>query len=172
MQLEILTEVFVPGVPKTKGSLTRRGEHMEEAVAGSSRWRALVAQRVRQDRERRGLTVPCPGPVRVRIVSFFTEAAADVRALRIAPTEPRAGHGDVDKLERNVLDALKDAGVYVDDSLVISTDNEKAFAGTARRVGAQPGELIQAWAVPEHVVARRRAELAAEYARWVGLVAA
>lgn len=172
MQLEILTEVFVPGVPKTKGSLNVRGRHVEEAVAGSSRWRALVAERVRADRARRGLTVPWPGPVRVRIVSFYVQTAADERAGRIAPTEPRAGHGDVDKLERNVLDALKDAGAYVDDALVISTDNEEAFVGVARRAGQRPGQLIQAWAVPEHIVARRRAELAAEYARWGGLVAA
>lgn len=171
MQLEILTEVFVPGVPKTKGSLNVRGKHVEEAVAGSERWRALVAERVRADRARRGLSVPCPGPVRVRLVAFFPESAADVRAQRWAPTVQTA-HGDVDKLARNALDALKDAGAYADDSLVISVDQEKAFAGAARRVGGQPGLLIQAWAVPEHIVTRRRAELAAEYARWGGLVAA
>lgn len=106
---------------------SRRGV-LSEAVEGSMRWRQIVAYAVavgaigRED-------LPFAGPVRVDL-DFY---------LPVDPLGARAG--DVDKLARNVLDALsacgsagssaceqgcrKHAGVYRDDSQVVALSVSK-----------------------------------------------
>jgi Holliday junction resolvase RusA-like endonuclease len=60
-----------------------------------------------------------------------------------APTHPWAG--DLDKLERNVLDAMTGAAIS-DDRYVVKMDSVKvAAAGTVHG----PGVLIEVWEVPE-----------------------
>jgi hypothetical protein len=129
----IIVDVFVPGTPKTKGSLdiTRRG-YVTENVAGSVRWRCLVAERVRAWRTAQRFDVPSSGPVRVDLTCWLPVPAwvgDDDMTTYLAATWVNSG--DVDKLARNVLDALsvapvsasttdrkKYAGAYVDDRLV------------------------------------------------------
>jgi len=108
-------DLWVPGVPRTKGSLriVNKGRAvLSESVAGSKRWRQLVAYSVRGQM---GSDWPVAGPVGVGL-SFY---------LPVDPYASRAG--DIDKLVRNVLDALSDctpgcaeeckdhAGFYRDD---------------------------------------------------------
>jgi Holliday junction resolvase RusA-like endonuclease len=125
----MLVDVFVPGCPKTKGSLDlvpRRngpGTYASESVHGSKDWRRLVAKTVRRRREDAGLA-PTSGSVAVSCV--FLLPVADVMA---------PGAGDIDKLLRNVLDALTDAGVYVDDVQVVSVDGRKVPASAAGVTG-------------------------------------
>lgn len=159
-------EVFVPGHPKTKGSLDvmtdvipqvkqaiaalvaglvpkalaiLRGivsggtkTYVKENVAGSKQWRQLMAYRLRQawnggegDAIGRGYEPrePLAGPVRVSAM-FYLPCARGERSL-IAQ-----GSGDVDKLARNLLDALADAGVIRNDAQVtgIICDKEQAHA--------------------------------------------
>lgn len=118
----VLADVWVPGLPKTKGSLTRgRGGGMRESVIGSTTWRLLVAERVRGWRKVQGLTVPYDGPVIV-LACFYLSAD---------PIAARAG--DLDKLVRNVLDACAadatreaaNGGAYVNDNQVVSMRAEK-----------------------------------------------
>lgn len=102
---------FVPGQPKTKGSMVARPNgSMREGVVGSKRWRMLMAARFRQ--EYRGIE-PMSGPVMVSCVWLLAGNPVATRA------------GDIDKLVRNLLDALTDARVYLDDVQVVKLVTEK-----------------------------------------------
>ena len=149
----IIVDVFVPGAAKTKGSMVARPNgSMKESVVGSSTWRALMAQAVRDDIARRhctggnggrdcehrppfscGAVEPYTGAVSVTVVAYL----AQPRTLRFLdslwywPIWERAG--DLDKLVRNVLDALgsksknakMNGGAIVDDNLVCRLVAEK-----------------------------------------------
>lgn len=137
----IIVDVFVPGAAKTKGSLAirnRRTGALRESVIGSSTWRALMAQAVRDDIERRPnlgvitdhvqgtLGLPYAGPVAVTVAAYLRPPAGwTTRFLAGAwPIWDQAG--DLDKLVRNVLDALgsksknpkMNGNAIVDDNLV------------------------------------------------------
>jgi hypothetical protein len=136
----IIVDVYVPGAAKTKGSMELRNRAtgaMKESVAGSSRWRALMAQAVRDDIARRQppvaeLRSPWPGAVSVTVEAYL----APPRDLRImSPIWNQAG--DLDKIVRNVLDAIGstsrnpkyNGGAIVDDNLVCRIVAEKRIAG-------------------------------------------
>lgn len=120
----ILTDVWVPGPPRTKGSLTvvnagssTRKAHVSD-TAESRRWRALIVERVRDDRASTPGRPLDPFLGAVHVSALFHQRVEDV-------TRKVAGSGDLDKLIRNVLDALswnidptKGAGVYRDDMQV------------------------------------------------------
>lgn len=123
---------WIPGNPKTKGSMTARPNgSMRENVAGSSRWRALMRDALvkavaEQDAVRIG-----DKSAGVRVDSTWYLARPPTSAGE--PPAPTEGHqGDLDKLVRNLLDAGTDAGLWRDDEQV--TD----FGLTAKR-----------WATPE-----------------------
>jgi hypothetical protein len=138
----IIVDVWVPGAAKTKGSMVARPNgSMKESVIGSSQWRALMAQAVRDDIARRclGRTGPYPGAVSVTVVAYLAMPSTVSRSLfarpGIFPIWERAG--DLDKLVRNVLDALgsksknskMNGGAIVDDNLVCRLDAWKHVAG-------------------------------------------
>lgn len=121
-----LVTCFVPGQPKTKGSLTfKGGGYVEESVVGSTRWRELMVERIRSTYQGQ----PWRGPVEVH-ATFYLRPPVSYAHWAWA-FWPRAG--DVDKLTRNLLDALsvneaepkKGAGVYVDDNQVTKLIVEK-----------------------------------------------
>lgn len=142
----IIVDVFVPGAAKTKGSLitrNRRTGALRESVIGSSTWRALMAQAVRDDIARKlcsripqpcahddpntcAAARPCAQPVSVTVAAYLRPPAGwTTRFLAGAwPIWDRAG--DLDKLVRNVLDALgsksknpkMNGNAIVDDNLV------------------------------------------------------
>lgn len=129
--------VWVPGAAKTKGSMVtqqRRGggaPRLVQSVEGSERWAALVEQATRQalqhDRSERW---PIAGHVGVHLRFWLPVADA---------TQTHAG--DIDKLARNVLDALTKAGAYNDDVQVKWLLAEKFPA----RVHPGPGLLLHVW---------------------------
>lgn len=112
----------VPGQPRTKGSLQARARRchctkdcpgylgatqLRDSVA-SKRWRALCAYQAQQAMAvTPGEDWPVAGSVAV--VALFGLRAADIEAQ---------GAGDVDKLARNLLDAMQDAELYANDSQV------------------------------------------------------
>jgi len=113
---------------------------MVEQVAGSKGWRETVAATVL----RRLGAVPGPtGPV-----AWWTpwEGAVAVR-LRVWLPRPVTGRGatspwpiaktdgDLDKLERNIGDALTDTAVIRDDTQIVHWDAWKAWAVDHGRVG-------------------------------------
>ena len=117
-----LLDEFVPGAPKTKGSVNAvkrsdGGTYVRQNVQGSVRWARLVEQHVRQVWGDRDARVDVP----IRVTLTYYLPVTPERLLR-------QGSGDVDKLERNVLDALTKAGVYGDDAQVVGVVHEKRCA--------------------------------------------
>jgi hypothetical protein len=119
----IITELFIPGRPITKGSLTVVNG-VPKDTPQSKAWRRIMAGAVRDDlRRRQGGERPAapahPGPVHVDATWWL-------------PVDPLAhGAGDLDKLLRNLLDALSAPGprttdrslcasAIVDDNQVVS----------------------------------------------------
>lgn len=141
-QIHIVTECWVPGHPKTKGSLRHRGHgQLEESVGGSKMWRMLMAQTIREDRAVRGLTIPAVGPVAVRIAYWLDPPMRPGEEWPATPIWPGAGDGD--KLQRNTLDALKDAGAYQDDNQVCRFIVDKLTMPIPTHDG--PGMRLQCW---------------------------
>ena|SRR5688572_7493469 len=145
----IIVDVFVPGAAKTKGSMEVRNRAtgaMKESVAGSSRWRALMAQAVRDDIAMRQppvaeLRSPYPGAVSVTVEAYLAPPLVHVVSPWTWPVWNRAG--DLDKLVRNVLDAIgstsknpkMNGGAIVDDNLVCRIVATKVVAGERSALG-------------------------------------
>lgn len=142
---EVLAAVWVAGIPRTKGSLNQ----FHQDSPASKRWRRLVAAEVERDGRLRGVFdrvphVPYAGPVAVRCV--FVRAD---------------GVGDVDKLERCVLDALTDSRVIADDVQVVKLHSDRA-----ERAGPRRGEgALIVVAIFDPI--ERESTLAAEIDSWV-----
>lgn len=150
--LVILCDVFVPGHAKTKGSMESLGNGKMRDKPSSRVWRKLIAERVKTDAEKRGYGTEFhsyAGRVGVRIVSYGPMPAKSSKAGRVWLIA-RAGFGDVDKLARNVLDALScedpdDAHLIADDSQVVDLYSHKRLAMPGMMVGQQ----ITVWVIPE-----------------------
>jgi len=127
--MPLLVMAWVPGHPKTKGSMVVRNAKagtMKEAVAGSTHWRQLIAARVRECRQ---LVQAWDGPAGV--TAYFYLPRDDVTTARA---------GDIDKLTRNVLDALEDAAIWVNDVQCVTLDVRKL--GLARSPHGGPGLFL------------------------------
>jgi Holliday junction resolvase RusA-like endonuclease len=141
---DVLAAVWVAGIPRTKGSLDRRMQDTPQSKA----WRNLIRLEVERDMRLRhadGRPLPAglryQGPVAVRCV--FVRAD---------------GKGDIDKLARNVLDALTDSRVYVDDVQVASLD--------CVRVTSLPGRTDGAFVVVRTVTAWEIDQVAQAFGEW------
>lgn len=133
--MRTLVDTFVSGNPKTKGSLTfKSGKYAEENVRGSKEWRRLMADACRRDLvARMGEGWAASASMRPISVRATFRIAPPNRlpgwaAALMAVGRPFAAiwgrAGDIDKLSRNLLDALgstdkRDANVYADDNQVI-----------------------------------------------------
>ena len=127
--MPLLVMTWVPGAPKTKGSLAVRNGRtgaLREAVAGSTQWRQLIAKRAIECRQR---VEAWDGPAGVS--AYFYLPRDDV-------ITPRAG--DIDKLTRNVLDALEDAAIWKDDVQCVTLDIRKL--GLTRSPEGGPGVFL------------------------------
>lgn len=139
-----MIHVWIPGRPRTKGSL----DEFHQDTPESKRWRSLMAYALEQAK---GDTAPAGVPVAVRAVFFLP--AQDV-------TTP--GCGDLDKLLRNLLDAGTDAEAYADDVQVVRTFVDKVPCPP----GEGPGVVVTIWApTPGELAAWRK------QADWVRTVA-
>lgn len=146
-----LVTVWVAGVARTKGSLEaqiapgrtatgRRRVRMVESVRGSKDWRADVVRAVMSALggvpSLTGPRLPCRPwtcAVEVRLCVWLPRPAV----ARDAPWPVSQRTGDVDKLQRNIGDALVDVGLIDDDSLIVRWgDPTKFWAPDAARTGA------------------------------------
>lgn len=131
MTAQVLAAVWVPGVPRTQGSMKSVGRgnmvHSDALVA----WRSLVRDEVRRalrvappywTEESQALTfslptaVPYPGPVAVRCIFVRGD-----------------GQGDIDKLTRAVLDALTESRVIKNDGQVVKLHCDRIERTTPTR---------------------------------------
>lgn len=90
-------------------------------------------------------TKPIADPVTVSVLFYLPRPKTAPRSVLEPAKKP-----DIDKLVRAILDALTDAGVWIDDSQVVSVAARKCFAGGARD---------KATGVPRAVVSVKREEL-------------
>lgn len=69
----------------------------------------------------------------------------------VKPSAPRfpTGKPDTDKLLRSTQDALKDAGVLLDDSVVTDTGAAKRYVLTAADTLSHPGAVVRVWRLNE-----------------------
>lgn len=128
---------FIEGHARPKGSLSAqqvRGGggkltgkvRMVESSPDGPRWRRTVAQHVAALRWAR-----IDGPCKVQMVFWFDPLSVGHKLTHLDqedyPTHPNIG--DLDKLVRNVLDALQDCGVYTNDRQVVGlAETEKRWA--------------------------------------------
>lgn len=145
----IITELWIPGRPVTKGSLTIVNG-IPKDTPQSKAWRRIMAGAVRDDLRRRHL---------------FSADAFDNRQIYDGPVAVTAawflpvpvlqhGAGDLDKLLRNLLDALSApgertqdrslcAGAIVDDNQVQNVDSWKFCDAQTPGVAVQVRALTQ-----------------------------
>ena len=121
MTARVLAAVWVPGVPRTQGSMTSVGRgkmvHSDALVA----WRSLVRDELIRG-ARLSETMDAGmylGPVAVRCIFVRGD-----------------GKGDIDKLARAVLDALTESRVIADDVQVVTLRCDRVNAVWGRNDGA------------------------------------
>ena len=128
---------WVPGAPKTTGSLSARAPKCHcspqcrgyarlpqlRDSEGSKRWRKLVAYQAE-----RAMAI---GPVipkllpNGKMVALTGWVALEILYVLPAVDLLAQGAGDLDKLDRNVFDALQDAQVFENDAQVARCMSEK-----------------------------------------------
>jgi Holliday junction resolvase RusA-like endonuclease len=125
--------LFVPGRPRTKGSLKpvhiRMGAgrcrvSLTESGEYAAKWKQTMMAAVRA-------ACVCEryaGAVRVDTFFRFEKLCVPDQALPWPTRETgEYAHGDEDKLRRNALDALTQSGLIFDDSLVVGGQNWKRW---------------------------------------------
>lgn len=153
----VVARLFVPGRPRTKGSLKPVHQRvapgkcrvsLTEDHALSTPWKKKMMAAMRP------LAVSeYGGPVEVHC--FFRFAREQAVGGGVWPSHASAWPtapdiGDEDKLRRNVLDALTQSHLLADDALVVGGMNYKRWCTP----GEEPGVLISVEAAPgpEHVL--------------------
>jgi len=147
----VLAWAWVPGQPRTKGSLDpRKGGGLTDSAA-STRWRAQIVQRVRAARPvGPGAPETARGAILIECLCFMPQSAAeavdDIEPATLAPIKETTANGDIDKLARNLLDALavdlvhgderKGADVYRNDCQVTDINFRKLIEIEPYGVGA------------------------------------
>lgn len=110
-------ELFIEGEPAPQGSKSvGRNGQLYESSKKVAPWRRAVANAVKT------ITFDqFDQPVEVWATFYLTRPRSVKRLLPHVPP-------DLDKLERGLNDALTQAGVWVDDSLVVRAHSQKFYA--------------------------------------------
>lgn len=136
--------VWVPGRPRTKGSLKpvhiRTGAGrckvgLTEDGEFSVAWKKAMIRAIREQ----AVCARWPHAVYVSLTFVFEREGGDS-----SPWPTGRQYGDVDKLERNVLDALTQSGLIFDDALVVDGRRAKRFAAAKPLGDETPSVRINA----------------------------
>jgi Holliday junction resolvase RusA-like endonuclease len=133
---QVIAQTWIAGRPRTKGSLnaycSKGRDHKlvwREQVKDSKAWRMTMARQLqREARFNYGEHLLLEIPVELRLVYFFRREDED-RSTEPYPTAMTVG--DLDKLDRNVLDALTSSGIVKDDRYVVRIMSEKRWGNVA-----------------------------------------
>lgn len=142
-------EFTVYGIPKPKGSLRHVGHgRLVEQLEGSPIWREAVKHAALA--ARRGTTAgfethfpPMGGPLAVDITATVAKPKSAPKTRRTWPVTRSSG--DIDKIARNCLDAIVDAGLIGDDSQVIKLSIAKCYPGEHPKSLDVPGAVFRVW---------------------------
>lgn len=125
------------GKPATKGSLkpvrlrNSRRIRLIEDHESSQPWRETVKyaalSAIRASRLHAAPFTRLEGPVEADVIFCFDKPKSAPKTRLIWPITRSSG--DIDKLLRNVFDALVDAGAIADDSQIVKVTAEKAHVG-------------------------------------------
>lgn len=135
--------VEVSGRPRTKGSLKpvhrkvgpgRCAVSLTEDGKDAVTWKNAMIRAI----QAQCVVTRYPGPVAVEATFRFGKLCEPDHGM---PCPTRAGgqfgHGDVDKLLRNLLDALTQSGLIADDSNVVSVGAVKRWVHEGERPGVR-----------------------------------
>lgn len=137
--MRLVLNLWIPGNPKTKGSLEDRGNGALTDTPASKRWRALM-----RDRMKVSIIGEPVGPTKAAKVDRFWFISRPPTPIG-REINPMRGHlGDVDKLDRNLFDAMTDALVWRDDEQLADGSHRKRWASDLG-----PGVLVQLWELDE-----------------------
>lgn len=132
----VLAWAWIAGHPRTKGSLDpRKGGGLTDSAA-SKRWRAQLVSAVRAACSAAPRAPETSsGPIAIEALCFEPQSASEWVGDQPVATAPNQSNGDLDKLLRNLLDALavdlvnddrrKGADVFVNDAAVVEIHTHK-----------------------------------------------
>ena len=144
--------ITVHGTPGPQGSKTRNAAGaLYESSAKVKPWREAVKSAALGALAYDEAWTPLDEPVRVDVVFTLRRPKSHYGTGRNAgvlkPSAPQhpTGKPDLDKLVRSTQDALKDAGVLLDDSVVTAVFAAKSFVLTGADALSHPGAVIRVW---------------------------
>lgn len=143
--MRLVVDVWVPGVPVTKGSVDvgRHGQ-VRQSARGYAAWSDAVRVAVLADMARRDRLVRRDELAMIRC-SFWVHGSGAGHAMPW-----RIGDGDGDKLERCVWDGVTKAGAWVDDAQVVEWAGSRRYASASRAAGVH----IAIWAITAEDIGR------------------
>lgn len=123
---------WVPGLPAPQGSKTRIGKAMIESSKNLKPWREAVKWAAREEANRTSWEM-ADGPVVLSVVFLFLRPKSHYGTgknscvlKKDAPIYVTRAP-DLSKLLRSTEDALKDAGVILDDRLIVNSSQSKRY---------------------------------------------
>jgi Holliday junction resolvase RusA-like endonuclease len=140
---EVIGEFFVAGRCRTKGSLkpiVSRGRggkivvNLAEQGEYSKPWKLHMIREIMRQCGASKYKPGHAGAVEVRAEFLFereTGADGKIKPSSDTPWPSSIVWGDVDKLERNLLDALTQSGLIEDDRLVVAIQSRKRWVADA-----------------------------------------
>jgi Holliday junction resolvase RusA-like endonuclease len=139
-------ELFVPGVPQSKGSMSaiKPGVVIEAGSTASrarkKNWRSRLEHNLWAEHMAiRSRCFPLQGPVVVDV--SFRFPIAHSRRNKVHPGEFHTQKPDIDKLLRAILDPLKESGVLTDDCVVADLHGQKSWC----LPGSEGAEIVLTW---------------------------
>lgn len=143
-----ILSLFVQGRPRTKGSLKpivdwkKRTVRLVEDHAHSAPWRKdMQRDIVRKIRE--GVIPgekfePYSGPIKVTATFYFERNGPTAQTLPFPTLNAgENANGDLDKLIRNLLDAMEGCGLIANDCMVVDLNVRKRWSPTNLPPGVQ-----------------------------------
>lgn len=141
----------IPGRPvRAKHAPVIRGGHAATRPLDSWReWRDRVVPLLRVAALERGVREPLADPAFVRVTAVFPRPAKPRRTYTVRGETrpyrwsdgrvPFVGRPDVDQIEKAALDVLVQAGILLDDQLVVETRCERWYAAP----GEEPAVIVR-----------------------------
>jgi crossover junction endodeoxyribonuclease RusA len=145
-------EITVHGTPGPQGSKTRNAAGaLYESSAKVKPWREAVKSAALDALAYDETWQPLREAVRLEVVFTLPRPKHHYGTGRnaglVKPSAPKfpTGKPDTDKLLRSTQDALKDAGVLLDDSVVTDATAAKRYVLTGVDTLSHPGAVVRVW---------------------------